>query len=162
MKFINEKCVITNFMIHRANIDKLKFSMILSFPRLNLSANYQMVFGLFGSPFYSNGQMYEKLENTRIGLRMKAKLYTKNGEKYLRFDPFYFKILQSDVKSLRLTNLFPNTVFIGPVVYSYFTDNKEFITRAIYPDFEKTFSQYFTKIANELATSATFDELFPI
>lgn len=127
-----------------------------------MSADYQMVFGLFGSPVYSNGQMFEKLENTRVGLKMKAKLYIKNGENYMRFDPFYFKILQTEIKSLRLTNLFPGTLFIGPIVYSYFSDNKEYITRAIYPDFEKTFSQTFTRMANELATSASFDELFPI
>ncbi|XP_070496806.1 uncharacterized protein [Chironomus tepperi] len=154
----------SNFSIVKlkADINNLKFSMILSFPHLNLSSNYQMIFGLFGSPLYSNGQMFEKLENTRIGLRMKAKLYTKNNDQYMRFDPFYFKILQSDVKSLRFTKLFPNTLFIGPTIYSYFSDNKEFVTRAIYPDFERTLSSAFTRMANELATSATFDELFPL
>ena len=136
--------------------------MILSFPKIDIAANYQMVFPLFGAPLFSEGQMYEGLANTKIRLIMKARLYNKNGQKYLKFDPFYFKILQNSVRFINFTNFFTSTIFIGPIAKNYIVNNIEFLTMNIYPHFEKAFSETFTQVANKIAVGATFDEAFPI
>lgn len=136
--------------------------MYLSFPRLDLSSNYQMVFALFGTPLFSEGQVYETLSNVKVRVAFKAKIHFINGAQHLKFDPFYFKILQNTVTSINFTNLYPNTIFIRPIIHNYLVNNIGYVTQTIYPDFERSFSETFTKVANELATGATFDELFPL
>ena len=136
--------------------------MYLSFPRLDLSANYQMIFALFGSPLFSEGQVYETLTNVKVRVAFKAKIEFINEAQHLKFDPFYFKILQNTITYINFTNLFPNTIFIRPIVHNYLVNNIGYVTQTIYPDFERSLSETFTKVANELATGATFDELFPL
>jgi len=136
--------------------------MILLFPQIDLIASYQMILGLLGVPLFSEGMMYEGLKNTKLRLTMKGQLYKRNNQRYLKFDPFQFKILQNSVRYLNFTNLFPNTILIRPVVHNLIVNNAEFLTRNIYPHFEKAFSETFTQIANKIAVGATFDEAFPI
>lgn len=136
--------------------------MFLSFPRLDLSANYQMIVALFGSPLFSEGQVYEILSNIKVRVAFKAKIYLINEAQHLKFDPFYFKILQNKIIYINFSNLFPNTFFVRPIVHNYLVNNIGYVTQTIYPDFERSLSDTFTKVANELAVGATFDELFPI
>jgi len=121
-----------------------------------------MILGYFGAPMFSEGQMFERLANTKIRVNMKGKLYYKNGQRYFKFDPIYFKIIENSITLVDFTNLFPTTTFLGPFVKTYFVNNAEFLTSKVYPDFEKSFSEIFTQIANQIALSATYDEAFPI
>ncbi|KAL7015290.1 hypothetical protein ACKWTF_016386 [Chironomus riparius] len=154
----------SNFNIDKLHVDinDIRFDMILSFPKIDMTANYQMIFNLFGAPLFSEGKMHEGLSNTKIRLIMKARLYNKNRQRYLKFDPFYFKILQNSVRFINFTNLFPNTILIGPIVQNYIVSNIDFFTRNIYPNFERAFTDTFTQVANKISVGATFDEAFPI
>ena len=120
-----------------------------------------MIFGYLGAPMFSEGQMVETLRNTKVRVNMKGRLYLKNGERYMYFDPFYFKIIENTISHIDFTNFFPTTTFLGPIVKNYFVNNAEFLNSKVYPDFEKAFSETFTNLANQIAVSATFDEAFP-
>ncbi|KAL7015288.1 hypothetical protein ACKWTF_016384 [Chironomus riparius] len=154
---------LNNFKIEKlhANINDIKFDMLFSFPRINMKSNYQMIFGYLGAPMFSEGQMLETFTNTKVRVVLKGRLYPKNGQRYFKFDPIYFKIVENTISFVDFTNFFPTTSFIGPFVKNYFINNAEFLNSKVYPDFEKALSETFTYVANQVALSATFDEAFP-
>ena len=112
-----------------------------------MRSNYKMILGYLGTPMFSEGQIYERLQNSKIRIIMKGKLYNRNGRRYLKFDPLYFKILENSVKFIDFTNFFPTSTILGPFVKSYLTSNAEFFHTEIYPELEQ---------------SAPYDEVFPI
>ncbi|XP_070496855.1 uncharacterized protein [Chironomus tepperi] len=154
---------VSNFNIEKlhANINDLKFDMILTFPKIDIKADYQMIFGYLGAPMFSEGQSYERLENSKVRVTMHGRLIDKNGQKFIKFDPFYFKIIENKINFIDFTNFFPSTTFLGPLIKNYFVNNADFLNAKVYPDFEKAFSDTFTYVANQIALGATFDEAFP-
>lgn len=141
--------------------NEVKIDMILSFPQMFLQGQYELILGLFGFPLYSNGQVYTAYSNLKVQVSLRGHKYLRNGVEYIRFDPIYFKYLNYNVDDIKFSNLFEESLFIGRILYSYIILNKEYVTSIVNPDFEKTFSQIFTKIANQIADMASFDELFP-
>jgi len=138
------------------------FDMTLSFPRINIKSNYKMIFGYLGAPIYSEGKIFENLVNTKVKFIIKGRLKNINGQRFLKFDPFYIKILETSIKFVNFTNFFPSTVLVGPIVKQFLIDNIDYFNDSIYPDFEKSFSEIFTNAANKIVLSAPFDELFPV
>ncbi|KAL7015289.1 hypothetical protein ACKWTF_016385 [Chironomus riparius] len=151
------------FKIEKLYVDikDLRFDVILKFPRIDMRSDYKMKVNLFGAPLYSEGKMYEVLTNVKIRAILKGNLYTKNGQQYVKFDPIYIKILDNTINFIDFTNFLPQTTFLGPFVKNLVVNNVEFLKKNIYPFFEKVFSDTFTRIANQVATQGSFDEIFP-
>lgn len=141
--------------------NEVKIDMILSFPRQDIKGRYQIIFALLGAPLYSEGRLSATYTNVKVRVMLKGRRYLRNGVEYIRFDPLYFKFLNYNVQDVQFTNLFDGSLFFGRLLYSYIVYNKEYITAMINPDLERTFSQIFTKISNQIADQASFDELFP-
>ena len=137
------------------------FDIYISVPRIEVIANYKMIFGYLGTPMYSEGKVFERLANSKIRIIIKGRLHYINGQRFLNFDPFYFKILETSIKFVNFTNFFPSTILVGPIVKQFLIDNIDYFNERIFPDFEKSFSEVFTNAANKIALSASFDELFP-
>ena len=126
-----------------------------------MRSNYKMKINIFGANIFSEGKMYEVLTNSKIRVILKGNLYTKNGQQYIKFDPIYVKILDNTINFIDFTNFLPQTTFLGPFVKNLVINNVEFLKKNIYPFFEKVFSDTFTRLANQIATQGSFDEIFP-
>ena len=121
-----------------------------------------MRFGYLGAPIYSEGYILQSLANVKMRIIVRGRLHYIDGQRYLNFDPFYFKIIEGSSNYINFTNFFPNTVLVGTIVKNYLIANIKYFNERIFPDFEKSFSEIFTKVANQIALSAPFDEIFPV
>lgn len=95
---------------------------------------------------------------------MRARKYFANGSEYINFDKFVIKIQIGDIKHAYLSNLFDGarSPLIQEIAKNLIKNQPEFLISEIYPPIEAHLSQTFTTIANQLAASSTFDELFPL
>ena len=137
------------------------FDANVTIPRIDLKANSKMILGYLGFPIYSEGHVLQSSGNLKMRIVVKGRLHFINGQRYLIFDPFYFKIIESSTKYINFTNFFPNTVLYGPIVKNFLIINIDYFNELLFPAFEKSFSDIFTKVANQIALSAPFDEIFP-
>lgn len=104
--------------------------------------------------------MEGQFENSRARVKMVSRKYQKNGETYIKFDKFNLKI-QIGKHKLRLDNLFNGDPNLGQVGNQFINENSELFLAEIIPGLEKNLAEIFTKTANEIVDSASFDEMFP-
>lgn len=145
----------------RANLDELKVDVIVTFPKLDINSNYDLTIKLFGQNLDNRGDGLIKLENARARVAMKASLYQKNGQQYLRFDKFRVKVQPGTIRRLKLSNLFNNDPNLEQAANTFINSNSDFLLANVYPTVERYLSEILTEAANELAATATFEELFP-
>lgn len=163
---------------------ELKFDAIVRFPRLEINGKYDLIFNLFGLRLSGKGKIKltakkatKKLilnlnqgdsstiiDNSRGRITMRALKYFANGAEYLKFDKFKIKIQVGDIKHAYLSNLFDGarSPLLQEIAINLIRNQPEFLISEIYPPIEENLSQTFTSIANKLAISSTFDELFPL
>lgn len=91
---------------------------------------------------------------------MTANKYQKNGQTYLKFDTFNLKIKIGKNK-LDLKNLFSGDKNLELVGNQFINENSEMFLSEIIPGLEKNLAEIFTKTANEIVSTASFDEMFP-
>lgn len=142
-------------------MNDLKFDVLITLPKLDLKGHYDLQLFLIGAPIKSQGDIYMKLDNFRARVSMKATKYTKNGGEYIKFGKIGIKVHPGKVKSFKLTNLFNGQKALEEIVNAAFTDNSSYMLDNVYPSLEKNLGEHFTKIANEICSQATIDELFP-
>lgn len=92
---------------------------------------------------------------------MKAQKYTRDGGEYIKFAKIAIKVIPGKVTGLKLTNLFNGNKVLEEIVNTALTDASGYMLENVYPSLEKNLSEHFTKIANEICSQATIDELFP-
>lgn len=95
---------------------------------------------------------------------MRARKYFANGAEYIKFEKFIIKIQVGDIKHAYLSNLFDGarSPLLQEIAVNLIKNQPEFLINEINPPIEEHLSQTFTTIANKLAQSSTFDELFPL
>lgn len=93
---------------------------------------------------------------------MKGHRYLKNGNDYIRFDPFGIKFDRGVVSGLKITNLFNGNKVLSEIVHALLTNNPDFVIKNIYPSLENNLSKIFTNVGNTVVEQASFDELFPL
>jgi Haemolymph juvenile hormone binding protein (JHBP) len=106
------------------------------------------------------GDMDGTFENARARVRMIAKKYQKGGETFLKFDLFNLKI-QIGKNRLSLKNLFNGDPSLGNIGNQFINENSELFLSEVIPGLEKNLAEIFTKTANEIVETASFDEMFP-
>lgn len=104
------------------------------------------------------------IENSRGRISMRARKYFANGAEYLNFEKFIIKIQIGDIKQAYLSNLFDGarSPIFKEIANNLIRNQPEFLLKEIYPPIEEHLSLTFTTIANQLASSSTFNELFPL
>ncbi|KAG5666670.1 hypothetical protein PVAND_014685 [Polypedilum vanderplanki] len=154
----------SNFKIEklRVNLNELKVDVLVGFPVLDIDGSYDLKIKLFGQNLDNRGEGSIKVENARARVAMKASLYNKNGQTYLKFDRFRVKVQPGILRKLKLSNLFNNDPNLVEAANSFINANSDFMLANVYPTIEKQLSEILTDAANELAATATFDELFPV
>lgn len=143
------------------NIDDIKVDVIVTFPKLDIVGKYDLVIKLFGQNLDNRGDGMIKLENARARIAMKASKFIKNGQEYLKFDKFRIKVQPGTIRNLKLSNLFNNDRGLEDAANAFIASNSEFLLSNVYPTVERYLSELLTQVANTLAETATFDELFP-
>ena len=63
---------------------------------------------------------------------------------------------------IELKNLFDNNPTLGLIGNGFISENSEYFVSEIIPSLEKNLSEIFTKAANEIIKSSSFDEMFPL
>lgn len=91
---------------------------------------------------------------------MRANKYQKDGQTYLKFDTFDLKI-QIGIHKLKLYNLFNGDKNLERIGNQFINENSQLFLSEIIPGLEKNLADIFTKTANEIISTASFDEMFP-
>lgn len=91
---------------------------------------------------------------------MRANKYKKDGKDYLKFDTFDLKIQIAQHK-LKLYNLFNGDKNLEKIGNQFINENSQLFINEIIPGLEKNLAEIFTKTANEIVSTASFDEMFP-
>lgn len=153
----------SNFRIEklRANMGDLKFDIILSLPRLEVSGKYKFVLKLLTAPVQSDGDLFTIIDNSKARISLKGHLINRNGVEYVQFDPIQIKINRGTTKTLKLSNLFGGNNVLSEIVQSLLLNNSEFLLNDFNPYVEATLSRIFTGAANKLMLTASHDEFFP-
>lgn len=120
-----------------------------------LTVSYFLVLDIQGK-----GDMNGSFENSRARVKMRANKYQKNGETFLKFERFNLKI-QIGKNKLNLKNLFNGDPNLGAIGNQFINENSELFLSEIIPGLEKNLAEIFTKTANEIVETASFDEMFP-
>jgi ABC-type thiamine transport system ATPase subunit len=103
------------------------------------------------------------MDNSRGRVTIRARVNNVNGVQYIKFDKILIKIQIGQVRKVNFSNLFGgNSAVLEEIANSLIQNQPEFLLQEIYPPIEEHLSQTFTAIANKIATSATFDEVFPL
>lgn len=148
----------------KANMRELKFDAIVKFPRLEFKSKYDLVFNLFGFNMQGKGDAHSIVENSRGRISIRARRYIgHDGREYLNFEKFNIKVQVGAVRKASLSNLFGGrSALLEEIANTMIRTNPEFIINEIYPPIESHLSELFTTITNKLASTATFDEVFPL
>lgn len=154
----------SNFRIEklRVNLNDIKIDVIVTFPKLDVKANYDLVIKIFGQNLENKGEGIIKLENPRARVALKGSKYIKDGKEYLKFDRFRIKVQPGTIRQLKLSNLFESDRNIEEAANAFITANSDFLLQNVYPSIEKDLAELLTDVANEIAKNATYDELFPL
>ena len=86
-----------------------------------------MRFGYLGAPIYSEGYILQSLANVKMRIIVRGRLHYIDGQRYLNFDPFYIKTSEASSKYINFTNLFPNTILVGPLLKNFLINNIDLI-----------------------------------
>ncbi|XP_070496842.1 protein takeout-like [Chironomus tepperi] len=155
---------ISNFKIDklRANINDLKFDILITVPKLTTTAKYQMAFSFLGNKLNTNGDFFINHENMKILVPIRLRRTAKNGVEVIRVDPIAVQILQFKVTKLNFSNLFGGNKAIEDIIYTLLINNSDFSSSNVRPAFEGNLSRVFTDIANRILENTSFDEMFPV
>lgn len=147
----------------RANIDELRFDALIRFPKLEFSAKYDLIFGLFGLKLKGHGDAAAIIDNSKGRISMKARRYTLNGLDYINFEKFNIKVQIGEIKYAHLDNLLDSkSPIFNEVVNNLIKTQPEFLVQEIYPPIEAHLSEVFTTIANKMVSETSLNELFPL
>jgi hypothetical protein len=134
----------------------------VSFPSLEIDANYDLKIKLFGQNIDNRGDAFISVENPRARVAMKGSLFINNGQQFIKFDRFRVKVQPGVLKKIKLSNLFNNDPNLVDAANAFIKTNSGFLLTNVYPTVEKYLSEILTETANDLAATATFEELFPL
>lgn len=138
----------------------LKFDSLITIPKLDIIAKYQLKFNFLGNNLKTSGDYFVTHNNVKIILSVKFKKVLENGIETVKFEPIPVKYDRGTATNLKITNLFGGNKAIEEIIYAVFLSNQEFRLVNILPVIEANLSRVFTEIANKIVESATFDEIF--
>ncbi|CAH1735549.1 unnamed protein product [Chironomus riparius] len=146
----------------RANINDLKFDILITIPKLTTTAKYEMGFKFLGNKLNTNGDFFITHENMKILIPIRLRRVIKNGIEVIRVDPIAVNILNFKVTKINFSNLFGGNKAIEDIIYTILINNSDFSSKNVRPAFEGNLSKIFTDVANRILDTTTFDEMFPI
>jgi len=157
-KFIIEKL--------KTNMRELKFDALVKLPRMDIKSKYDLNFNLFGFRLKGQGDSHTIIDNSRGRLSIRAKKYIHEGEEYLNFEKFHIKIQIGHIRKATLSNIFGGQLgassIFQEILNTLLRSQPEFVFSEIYPPIENDLSEIFTSIANRIAKTATYNEIFPV
>jgi len=139
----------------------LKMDAILLYPKLEMTGHFQFRANLFGRTVKNDGEVVMKIINSVNRISIKMQKFIKNGKEYLRFENVTIKIKSSKPSAVELKGIFGSKT-LNDIAGALVRENPLFKSDRINPYFEKSLSQTMTKTANQIVSSATFDETFPL
>lgn len=108
----------------------------------------------------NNFFLFPILDNSRARVRMHGIKTPKDGKTLIQFEKFIFKI-QIGSSKLKLDNLFNGDPTLGQLGNQFINENIELFLEDIIPGLENNLADFFTNIANDIVSRASFEELFP-
>ncbi|XP_037955420.1 protein takeout-like, partial [Teleopsis dalmanni] len=153
----------SNFVIDklRANASAIMYDISLTLPKVEFVGKYFMKLNILLLDIQGKGDMRGQFENGKAVVKMRGTRYVKNGVEYVKFTKMPMRITIDSFK-LHLDNLFNGDKVLGEVGNNIINDNQDLYLNEIIPGLEKSLSQKFLAVANEILATATFDEMFPI
>lgn len=106
------------------------------------------------------GDMDGSFTDCRARVKMVSRKYQKGGETFIKFEKFDLKI-KIGKNRLNLKNLFNGDPNLGTIGNTFINENSELFLAEIIPGLEKNLAEIFTRTANNIVETASFDEMFP-
>lgn len=97
----------------------------------------------------------------KADVSLKGNVEKIQGKNYLQFEKFDIK-LYIEKSHINLDNLFAQDPNLGRALNEVVNDNADIFIGEIKPSLEASLADKFTKIANTITKSFTYEELFPI
>lgn len=99
-------------------------------------------------------------ENYKARVRLIGRKYISNGQTYVHFDKIKLNIIPGTSK-IELKNLFDNNPTLKTIGNHVVSENSQNFISDIIPTLERTLGDIFTKAANDVVRTASWDEMFP-
>lgn len=143
-------------------MNDLKFSALITIPKLMTVAKYRISFKFFGNNLKTSGDYFSTYDNSKIILPLKLKRVIINGVEVMRLEPILVQFAPGTVTQLKITNLFGGNKAIEEIIHAIIINNQDITSGNVRPVIEANLSRIFTDIANKILESTTFDEMFPV
>ena len=95
------------------NVKDVKFDVLIALPKLDIAGKYKMAFDFFGAKVLSDGDYFTQFSGAKVKATMKGHRYLKNGQEFVKFEPFGIKFDRGVVSQLKITNLFNGNKVLG-------------------------------------------------
>uniref|UniRef100_A0A336M337 CSON008823 protein n=1 Tax=Culicoides sonorensis TaxID=179676 RepID=A0A336M337_CULSO len=164
------KAVFTNLLVRgpsqfeiekiKVDLDSLVFDFVIFLPKLQYKGKYSLKIKLLLLDIAGKGDVTGTLENTRARVRLRGVRYQKDGQTYMKFEKFLFKIQVASSK-IKLDNLFNGDPTLGQIGNTFINDNIDLFLSEVTPGLENSLARIFTEVANDILQEATLDEIFP-
>lgn len=149
-----------SMFICRVDLDTLVFDFVIFLPKLEYKGKYSLKIKLLLLDIAGKGDVTGSLDNTRARVRLRGVRYQKDGQTYMKFEKFLFKI-QVNSSKIHLDNLFNGDPTLGQIGNQFINDNIDLFLSEVTPGLEKSLAETFTEVANDILRYATLDEIFP-
>ncbi|CAH1399268.1 unnamed protein product [Nezara viridula] len=144
----------------KADTNKQIFQIGLSFPYINVEADYDVNMKLLTINLKGKGPLQSNNSDVTIQAIAKGHKNQKDKKTYLLFDSLDLKIKWKNY-NIRLENLFGGDKVLGDAVNGALNENKKEIINLIRPKIEKMMGEKMLGVANKITQHFTYDELFP-
>ncbi|CRL04043.1 CLUMA_CG017158, isoform A [Clunio marinus] len=152
----------SNFKIEKlkVNVNEPSFDFIIHLPRIEFKGKYDLKIRVVVVDLVGKNDIYGRLDDFKARVKVRGRKYEKNGQTYMKFEKIQLKIIVGR-SNIELKNLFENNPTLGKVGNGFISENSAYFVSEIIPSLEKNLSEIFTKTANSIIETSTFDEMFP-
>lgn len=145
----------------KAEVNKNRFAVLLHIPVLDLVGKHSIDMELLTIPLKGSGPFTAKFTEFTIGVKMKGRVVDDNGVNRLKFDPFDVQVAIAGIKQLNLEGLFEDNPTLKMAGKAVIDDNMDVLLDELRPEIEHSMSTTLTRLANQITSHFTYEELFP-
>jgi hypothetical protein len=145
----------------KTDMDKKKFQIDLTFPKLRIEGEYDVNLVLFNIPIKSTGPVYINATDISVKADLTGKTIKKKGEKYLQFDTVDIKVNFKDY-SILIENLFKKDQNLNRALNDMIKSQKEELRKLTLPMIEELAGKMIINMSNQILSGMSLDEIFII
>ncbi|BES97643.1 Haemolymph juvenile hormone Hypothetical protein protein (JHBP) [Nesidiocoris tenuis] len=144
----------------KADVKKLNFRVKIRFPKILITALYEVRGRFLSLNLQGNGPIAVTAENVEGNVVINGKKVTKDGKQYFILDSLDLKMNLKNYE-VKLSKGFFNDPAVTDAINVVLRENKREIINLIRPRIQQVVKDTLLENANKITSRFTFDELFP-